>query len=67
MSFVHYTLFEEDSEEEQYSSFVNIEEFEDETPEGFDRADNGSEINPVSEERNNIRPWDPSEIFFCII
>jgi hypothetical protein len=67
MSFIHYTIFDDESEEENYSSFVNIEEFEDsdtETPEGFDGSKKGSELNPVQEDRSHVKPWDPSEVFF---
>lgn len=71
MSFVHYTVFDEDSEEEtRYSSFVNLEAFEesdDELPEGFRGAENGSELDPPADDRAQVRPWDPSENFFSPI
>jgi hypothetical protein len=71
MSFVHYTIFEEDSEEEtKYSSFVDLEAFEEsdeDAPSGFDGGEKGSEINPEPDNRSHVRPWDPSDIFFSFI
>lgn len=71
MSFVHYTVFDDDSEEEaKYSSFVNVEAFEesdDDVPEGFKGAEKGSELNPLADDRTNVRAWDPSENFFSIL
>lgn len=71
MSFIKYTIFDEDSEEETiYSSFVDLEAFEEsdeETPEGFDGPEKGSELVPGQEDRSNVRPWDPSENFFRFI
>ena len=71
MSFISYTIFDEDSEEEtRYSSFVDLEVFEEsdtDTPEGFDGTEKGSDLEPGDGDRSNIRPWDPSEIFFRFI
>lgn len=71
MSFVRYTLFYEDSEEDpKYSSFVDLEAFEesdDETPDGFSGSEKGSEINPKFDDRSYVRPWDPFENFFSFI
>lgn len=68
MNFVHYRIFEE---EEKYSSFVDLEQFEesddDDIPGGFDKTEKGSAIDPAHEDRSRIRPWDSSENFFSWI
>jgi hypothetical protein len=71
MSFINYTIFDEDSEEEtRYSSFVDLEAFEEsdeDTPAGFDGTEKGSELEPGKEDRSHVRPWDPCENFFRFI
>jgi hypothetical protein len=68
-----YTFFSNsDSEEEdtKYSSFVDLEEFEDDEPQAFDGTEKGSEINSSGrgeEEMEGPVPWDPSESFFAYI
>ena len=71
MSFIKYTIFDEDSEEEtRYSSFVDLEAFEEsdaDIPEAFDGTEKGSDLEPGQDDRANVRPWDPSENFFRFI
>jgi hypothetical protein len=67
-----YTFFttsdsDEEEEEERYSSFVDLEEFEDEDhPEGFEGLQKGSSLEESSE-RAGPTPWDPAESFFAYI
>ena len=70
---MRFTIFREDSsdeDEKRYSSFVDLEAFEesdDETPLGFTGAEKGLELNPAPEDRSHVKPWDPSENFFSFI
>ena len=65
-----YTFFTtSDSEEEEdtkYSSFVELEDFEeDEEPQAFDGTEKGSNIQ--EEETEGPVPWDPAESFFAYL
>jgi len=73
-----YTFFttnsdsDEEDEDPKYSSFVDLEDFEeDQPPEGFEGLQTGSNIEegPMErgEEGSPPRPWDPSESFFAYI
>ena len=68
---MRFTIFREDSsDDEKYSSFVDLEAFEDsddETPLGFSGSERGQELNPVQDDRSHVKPWDPSENFFSFI
>jgi len=59
----------DEEEEEKYSSFVDIEEFEDdeEEPRGFEGTKKGSELNSSSPDSVGPVPWDPSESFFAYL
>jgi hypothetical protein len=71
MSFVHYTVFDDESEEDvKYSSFVDLESFEEsdeETPEGFGGTERGSDLVHLQDDRSHVKPWDPSENFFSLL
>ena len=72
MSFVHYRIFDEDAEDEdpRYSSFVDLEAFEesdDEAPVGFAKAEKGTEVDAPLDDRTKVKPWDPLENFFSFI
>jgi hypothetical protein len=68
-----YTFFTttSDSEDEdpKYSSFVELEDFEEDPPEGFEGPQKGSSLEESSErgERAGPVPWDPAESFFAYI
>jgi len=78
-----YTFFttsdsDEEEEEERYSSFVDLEEFEDddEVPEGFEGLQKGSSLEgggDESSEKTSGReraepvPWNPAESFFAYL
>ena len=63
MTYTFFTINSE-SDEEEYSSFVELEEFEDddEVPEGFEGLQKGSELEGgPSDEAELPRPWESSE------
>jgi hypothetical protein len=71
-----YTFFkindsEEDDEEQRYSSFVELEDFEEDGPEGFEGLQAGSNLEDFSsggkKEAQPPTPWDPSESFFAYL
>lgn len=69
MTYTFFTINSE-SDEEEYSSFVELEEFEedDEVPEGFEGLQKGSSLEGgPSEEAELPRPWDPAESFFAYL
>jgi len=66
MTYTFFTINSE-SDEEEYSSFVELEEFEeDEVPEGFEGLQKGSSLEESSE-RAGPAPWDPAESFFAYL
>jgi hypothetical protein len=71
MSFINYTIFDEESDEEtRYSSFVDLEAFEEsdeDAPEGFDGTEKGLALEPGREDRSRVSPWVPCENFFSFI
>jgi hypothetical protein len=68
MTYTFFTINSE-SDEEEYSSFVELEDFEeDEVPEGFEGLQKGSSLEGgPSEEAELPRPWDPAESFFAYL
>jgi len=79
MTYTFFTTSSESDEEEEdqkYSSFVDVEDFEeDDTPGGFEGLQKGSSLEESSgetsergeEEGSPPSPWDPSENFFAYI
>jgi len=71
MTHVKYWVVEEDDEEPEeitYSNIIEEEDYEEEdSPEGFEGAQKGSDITESSEEASLPRPWDPTENFFAYI
>jgi len=82
MTYTFFTINSE-SDEEEYSSFVELEEFEDddEVPEGFEGLQKGSSLEESTEapapcessektswrERAEPVPWNPAESFFAYL
>jgi len=66
MSYTFFTTSDSDEEEEErYSSFVDLEDFEDdEVPGGFEGPQKGSSLEESSEAPG---PWDPAESFFAYL
>jgi len=73
MTYTFFTINSESEEEDpKYSSFVDLEEFEDddEVPEGFEGLQKGSSLEgggDESLENPGPRPWDPAESFFAYL
>ena len=66
MTYTFFTTSDSDEEkEEKYSSFVELEDFEEEEPQGFEGVEKGSELNSPSPD--SVVPWDPSESFFAYL
>ena len=68
MSFVKFTLFEEDSgTESQFSNIIEEEEYESESDipgfEGFQKGFSEEEVEPDPAPR----PWDPSEPAWAVL
>ena len=71
MTYTFFTINSE-SDEEEYSSFVELEEFEeDEVPEGFEGLQKGSSLEGGGDESlektSGPAPWDPAESFFAYL
>ena len=76
MTYTFFTNSDSEEEDTKYSSFVELEEFEedDEEPRGFVRVQTGSDLGPTPEgpgiwesSREAPTPWDPAESFFAYI
>ena len=71
MSFVRYQVFDDEESEEEptskYSSFVDLEEFEDDPPEAFSLEKPGSSLEQPQDDRDGVKGWDPHEDFFSCI
>jgi hypothetical protein len=67
MTYTFFTTSDSD-EDEEYSSFVDLEDFEEEEePQGFEGTKKGSELNSTSPDSGGPVPWDPSESFFAYL
>jgi hypothetical protein len=77
MTYTFFTNSDSEEEDTKYSSFVELEEFEEddeEEPHGFVRVQTGSNIGPDPEgpgiwesSGEAPKPWDPSESFFAYL